>query len=305
MRVEIELGALDPRLKLAPCAHITPYLPPHARLWGATRIGVRCDEGARWSVYLPVRIKVFARASTITQDLPAGTVLRPRTSARPRLRPRLAARCATCGTLPADRACATAVRRARDVDPRRQEKSVQRGHSCRARRCGPHPTGANCGGSYGEMRVQAASRRRGSRLPGRSMRTPGSLDVTRGGGGGGASLRPTRGRAPSVGGVDLGPATWPRRALPVPPALSEAGSGHVDGVGRCNRFTARRAAQARVRWREMRRVAPAYRAQVGEGGFHNGPTTRSGGLVRSARGPSRERPPCNASPTRSTSRPRR
>lgn len=75
VRVEIELGALDPRLKLAPCAHITPYLPPHARLWGVTRIGVRCDEGARWSVYLPVRIKVFARASTITQDLPAGTVL--------------------------------------------------------------------------------------------------------------------------------------------------------------------------------------------------------------------------------------
>jgi flagella basal body P-ring formation protein FlgA len=75
VRIEIELGSLDPRLKLAPCALITPYLSPHTRLWGATRIGVRCAEGARWNVYLPVRVKVFARASTVTQTLPAGTVL--------------------------------------------------------------------------------------------------------------------------------------------------------------------------------------------------------------------------------------
>jgi flagella basal body P-ring formation protein FlgA len=75
VRIEIELGSLDPRLKLAPCARITPYLPPQARLWGATRIGVRCDEGARWNVFLPVRVKVFARASTVMQALPAGTVL--------------------------------------------------------------------------------------------------------------------------------------------------------------------------------------------------------------------------------------
>lgn len=75
VRVEVEVGALDPRLKLAPCARVTPYLPAHARLWGATRIGIRCDDGARWSVFLPLRVKVFARGSTPAADLPAGTVL--------------------------------------------------------------------------------------------------------------------------------------------------------------------------------------------------------------------------------------
>lgn len=75
VRVEVELGTLDPRLRLAPCDRVTPYLPAHARLWGATRIGIRCDEGARWSVFLPLRVKVFARGSTPAVDLPAGAVL--------------------------------------------------------------------------------------------------------------------------------------------------------------------------------------------------------------------------------------
>ncbi len=75
VRVEVELGTLDPRLKLAPCDRVTPYLPAHARLWGATRIGVRCEDGARWSVFLPLRVKVFARGSTPAVDLPAGSVL--------------------------------------------------------------------------------------------------------------------------------------------------------------------------------------------------------------------------------------
>lgn len=75
LRVQVEVGTLDPRLKLAPCSRITPYLPQGARLWGATRIGVRCDEGARWNVYLPVRVKVFAKAITAVQPLAAGTVL--------------------------------------------------------------------------------------------------------------------------------------------------------------------------------------------------------------------------------------
>ena len=63
MRVEIELGRLDPRLRLAPCERIEPYLPPGARAWGRSRIGLRCVQGAdAWNVYLPVTVKVFAPA---------------------------------------------------------------------------------------------------------------------------------------------------------------------------------------------------------------------------------------------------
>lgn len=76
-RVEVEVGALDPRLKLAPCARITPYVPAGTRLWGRARVGLRCDEGARWSVFLPVTVKVFARAWTVNQSLPPGTLLEP------------------------------------------------------------------------------------------------------------------------------------------------------------------------------------------------------------------------------------
>lgn len=75
VRVEVEVGAIDPRLQLAPCVRVTPYLPPNTRLWGAARVGVRCDEGARWNVYLPLRVRVWARSTVLTQDLPAGTLL--------------------------------------------------------------------------------------------------------------------------------------------------------------------------------------------------------------------------------------
>jgi flagella basal body P-ring formation protein FlgA len=74
-RVEIEVGALDSRLKLAPCARITPYLPAGTRLWGRAQVGLRCDEGARWSVFLPVTVKVFATAWSAVQPVAVGTVL--------------------------------------------------------------------------------------------------------------------------------------------------------------------------------------------------------------------------------------
>jgi len=74
-RVEVEVGSIDPRLKLAPCARITPYLPAGMRLWGRAQVGLRCAEGARWSVFLPVTVKVFAQAWTVNQPLAHGTIV--------------------------------------------------------------------------------------------------------------------------------------------------------------------------------------------------------------------------------------
>ncbi|MBP5988653.1 MAG: flagellar basal body P-ring formation protein FlgA [Piscinibacter sp.] len=75
-RIEVEVGSFDPRLKLAPCEEIQPYLPPNARLWGRSRIGLRCTKGpTRWNVYLPVTVKVFAKALVATRALPVGTVI--------------------------------------------------------------------------------------------------------------------------------------------------------------------------------------------------------------------------------------
>jgi flagella basal body P-ring formation protein FlgA len=78
MRVEIEAGRLDPRLRLAPCERIEPYLPPGARAWGRSRVGLRCVQGSTpWNVYLPVTVKVFAPAWVAASALPVGAELQP------------------------------------------------------------------------------------------------------------------------------------------------------------------------------------------------------------------------------------
>jgi flagella basal body P-ring formation protein FlgA len=76
VRIAVELGQLDPRLQLAPCAQIQPYLPAGTRPLGRTRIGLRCIDGqARWNVFLPVTVKLFAQALVTTAPLPMGTLL--------------------------------------------------------------------------------------------------------------------------------------------------------------------------------------------------------------------------------------
>jgi flagella basal body P-ring formation protein FlgA len=76
LRVEVHVGQLDPRLRLAPCTAVQPYLPSGTRLWGATRVGLRCgDTGARWNVFLPIRIDVFGPALVADMPLPAGHVI--------------------------------------------------------------------------------------------------------------------------------------------------------------------------------------------------------------------------------------
>jgi flagella basal body P-ring formation protein FlgA len=76
-RVDVIVGSLDPRLKLAPCERIEPYLPPGTRLWGKARIGLRCTQGVRpWNVYLPITVKVYGRALVASGPLPAGGTVR-------------------------------------------------------------------------------------------------------------------------------------------------------------------------------------------------------------------------------------
>jgi len=75
-RIEVSVGQLDPRLRLAPCQHVEPYLPEGTRLWGKSRIGLRCTQGAvKWNVYLPITVKVFGRALVATSGTAAGSVL--------------------------------------------------------------------------------------------------------------------------------------------------------------------------------------------------------------------------------------
>ena len=76
LRMEVSVGSLDSRLRLAPCGKVEPYLPPGTRLWGKSRIGLRCVDGtSRWSVFLPVTVKAFGPAWVARGPVAAGAVL--------------------------------------------------------------------------------------------------------------------------------------------------------------------------------------------------------------------------------------
>lgn len=76
LRPEIVMGSLDSRLRLAPCAAIEPYLPPGTRLWGRSRVGLRCVDGvSRWNVFVPVTVKAWGPAWVVKSAVPAGETL--------------------------------------------------------------------------------------------------------------------------------------------------------------------------------------------------------------------------------------
>ncbi|MFC4789520.1 MULTISPECIES: flagellar basal body P-ring formation chaperone FlgA [Giesbergeria] len=76
LRMEVVVGALDPRLRLAPCERIEPYLPTGTRLWGRSRLGLRCAIGpSRWNVFLPITIKAHGPAWVLTGPVALGAVL--------------------------------------------------------------------------------------------------------------------------------------------------------------------------------------------------------------------------------------
>jgi flagellar basal body P-ring formation protein FlgA len=68
----ITVKQVDPRLKLAKCAQLQPYLPTGSRLWGNASIGVRCLAPESWSLYVPVQIKVANQVLVATRPISSG-----------------------------------------------------------------------------------------------------------------------------------------------------------------------------------------------------------------------------------------
>jgi len=76
LRMEVIVGQLDSRLRLTPCARVEPYLPAGSRLWGRTRLGLRCLEGAsRWNVFLPITVKAWGPAWVMAANVAPGKTL--------------------------------------------------------------------------------------------------------------------------------------------------------------------------------------------------------------------------------------
>jgi flagella basal body P-ring formation protein FlgA len=74
-RFDVRIGSLDALAQMAPCRRSEPFLPSGARLWGRSSLGLRCVDGATWTVMLPVVVTAWGRAIVAASPLTAGVVL--------------------------------------------------------------------------------------------------------------------------------------------------------------------------------------------------------------------------------------
>ena len=76
--VQIEVGRLDPRLRLAACTTpLSVYLAPGARMPGNTSVGVRCDGASPWALFVPASVRQKFVVVTAAQTLTRGKLLAP------------------------------------------------------------------------------------------------------------------------------------------------------------------------------------------------------------------------------------
>ena len=76
LKLDVSVGGLDPRLRLAPCSNVEAYLPPGARFWGHSRVGLRCVDGvAKWNVSLPMTVKATGKAWVVRTTVASGATL--------------------------------------------------------------------------------------------------------------------------------------------------------------------------------------------------------------------------------------
>lgn len=73
--VQVEIGRLDPRLKLAACADPQAYLPAGGKAWGKTSVGLRCLAPNPWSVFLQAKVALMAEYLVLAKPLAAGQVI--------------------------------------------------------------------------------------------------------------------------------------------------------------------------------------------------------------------------------------
>lgn len=59
-KVDVELGRFDRSVRVPRCDRLEAYLPPNARLWGKSVVGVRCQGPMDWSLQVPVIVRVMA-----------------------------------------------------------------------------------------------------------------------------------------------------------------------------------------------------------------------------------------------------
>lgn len=76
-RVEIEAGDIDKRLRLPYCHPdlLSAYLPKGGRPLTTNIVGVRCEGAKPWSIFIPMRVKIFTKVLVTNQPLSTGSKL--------------------------------------------------------------------------------------------------------------------------------------------------------------------------------------------------------------------------------------
>ena len=74
--VAIQVGAIDTRIKVPPCPDMEAFLPPGGRLFGNSTVGVRCTNPGKWTLFVPVQIKVSANMLVANRPLQQGQIVR-------------------------------------------------------------------------------------------------------------------------------------------------------------------------------------------------------------------------------------
>lgn len=73
-QVSVSVGAIE-SAKLPACVKLQSFLPLGSKLWGNSNIGVRCSQGAEWTLYVPVTVRVQAPVVVASRPLPSGKIL--------------------------------------------------------------------------------------------------------------------------------------------------------------------------------------------------------------------------------------
>lgn len=70
--VEVVIGEVDSRLTLGACARYEPFVPAGAKLWGRSSLGVRCVDGANWTVFVPIEVRVWSAVQVAARPIARG-----------------------------------------------------------------------------------------------------------------------------------------------------------------------------------------------------------------------------------------
>ena len=73
--VSIQVGAIDPNLRLADCDDLQLFLPQGSRAWGKTSVGVQCQAPSKWRIYVQGTVKVVGNYLVAAAPLAQGQVL--------------------------------------------------------------------------------------------------------------------------------------------------------------------------------------------------------------------------------------